>query len=559
MQARGSLAALARLLATAEPSTGGPAALLVRSLCNVCPPIGASTAAARPSAFAAAHRHWQQGGSGCAYGWTALRQFSSGKQAVNEDAVIMEAVEDTLRPRVLRFFAFFMICGAGIKVLPIVAAQAVGNCLALLDAQQPFMVKAGCSRLQLLMRLEAGRQKAVEEGAARKLLRLMQRPDVEQGVIDYALSAISMLAGCDEGLQALAEAGGIAALEAWLAGVQRSPATEDAMDSVQQLLAVLSTARGPCGLIVKCYLCNCKDVNSMQADGGRQFMAEEEDLDAIWDDAPPPRRQAAPTAQAEPSSSDDSYFQGGSDNESDDSTARRAKAAEARLKDFGEEAAAQQPGAAALPSAVAAFTSVEGPPAFLDPEATRPLAVAVHREVNNVGAGGGPPPDPHSMNRLTNKRGQAVGEWDVSQMAPKLKSEMEQEKGVISGAAVRYRTDDRVGTISAGQIAMLGGQVGEDGEDGIAAAQPAGPAPKHPVAKGKPSKPMGVDEFMDKGVGGAQLPRKRQDRKDKEKDKRRQFGGWPSRLFLARVDACMCAGAGSSSMSRTLAGSDRSL
>lgn len=51
-----------------------------------------------------------------------------------------------------------------------------------------------------------------------------------------------MLAGCDEGLQALAEAGGIAALEAWLAGVQRSPVTEHAMDSVQQLLAVLSTA-----------------------------------------------------------------------------------------------------------------------------------------------------------------------------------------------------------------------------------------------------------------------------------------------------------------------------
>ena len=31
---------------------------------------------------------------------------------------------------------------------------------------------------------------------------------------------------------------------------------------------------------------------------------------------------------------------------------------------------------------------------------------------------------------------------------------------------------------------------------------------------------MGVTDFMDKGVGGAQLPRKRQDRKDKEKSKR---------------------------------------
>lgn len=32
-------------------------------------------------------------------------------------------------------------------------------------------------------------------------------------------------------------------------------------------------------------------------------------------------------------------------------------------------------------------------------------------------------PDPHSQNRLMNKRGQAVGEWDVSQMAPKLKEQ----------------------------------------------------------------------------------------------------------------------------------------
>lgn len=38
--------------------------------------------------------------------------------------------------------------------------------------------------------------------------------------------------------------------------------------------------------------------------------------------------------------------------------------------------------------------------------------------------------------------------------------------------------------------------------------------------KRKATKAMGVTEFMDKGVGGAQLPRNRQDRKDKEKSKR---------------------------------------
>ncbi|KAI7836123.1 hypothetical protein COHA_010002 [Chlorella ohadii] len=216
---------------------------------------------------------------------------------------------------------------------------------------------------------------------------------------------------------------------------------------------------------------------------------------------------------------------------SDDSAARRAKAAAARLRDYGEEeeeaGSKQAAGPAApaapaglLPSAAVAFTKVEGPPAFLDPEATRPLAVAVHRAVSHVAADGGPLPDLRSANQLLNKRGQAAGEWDVSRMAPKLKEEQQQEKGVITGSAVRYRTDDRVGAVSAAQIAMLGGKVGEEEEDDGLPAAPGAAAPKHPVPKGKASKPMAVDDFLDKGLGGAQLPRKRQDRKDKEKDKR---------------------------------------
>ncbi len=56
-------------------------------------------------------------------------------------------------------------------------------------------------------------------------------------------------------------------------------------------------------------------------------------------------------------------------------------------------------------------------------QATRPLAVAVHRAVSHVAADGGPLPDLRSANQLLNKRGQAAGEWDVSRMAPKLKEE----------------------------------------------------------------------------------------------------------------------------------------
>ncbi len=45
-----------------------------------------------------------------------------------------------------------------------------------------------------------------------------------------------------------------------------------------------------------------------------------------------------------------------------------------------------------------------------------------------------------------------------------------------------------------------------------------------------PSKPMEVAEFLTKGIGAAQLPRKAQDRKDKEKEKRSKgqsaIGSW---------------------------------
>ena len=52
----------------------------------------------------------------------------------------------------------------------------------------------------------------------------------------------------------------------------------------------------------------------------------------------------------------------------------------------------------------------------------RPLAVVAHQAVSHVGAdGAGPAPDPKSSNRVANKRGQGAGEWDISQMAPKLK------------------------------------------------------------------------------------------------------------------------------------------
>lgn len=202
-------------------------------------------------------------------------------------------MHDTLRPRVLRFFALLMIAGAGANVLPHVAAASVGNCLSLLDATQPFMIKAGCSRLRLLMRLDAARARAVAAGAAAKLLRVVQAPDADAGarrclgadlavcgtgtscgglantggcsraqaclaharqrplpqrpccrllcagVVDYALAALEDLCACQEGLESLREAGGAAGLQAFLAGAGGGAAAEDAAQRARRLLAAL--------------------------------------------------------------------------------------------------------------------------------------------------------------------------------------------------------------------------------------------------------------------------------------------------------------------------------
>lgn len=85
------------------------------------------------------------------------------------------------------------------------------------------------------------------------------------------------------------------------------------------------------------------------------------------------------------------------------------------------------------------------------------------------------------------------------------------------------------GLSTAAQIAMLGGQWKPStaetlpGDDRDPGAGNAG-------VKRKATAAMGVNEFMEKGVGGAALPRNRQDRKDKEKLKRAKgqssVGSW---------------------------------
>lgn len=118
----------------------------------------------------------------------------------------------------------------------------------------------------------------------------------------------------------------------------------------------------------------------------------------------------------------------------------------------------------ALPSVAAAFDTVHERPKFLDPDALRPHATTFA-----------------SQNLPASAKEENIS-WDISKMAPKLKgsSVTEQAAGVVSALAVRYKE-----------------------------GQP------------RSTKAIPIEDFIEKGTG-AQLPRKRQDTKDKEKAKRQK-------------------------------------
>ncbi|KAG1657958.1 hypothetical protein FOA52_004729 [Chlamydomonas sp. UWO 241] len=220
-----------------------------------------------------------------------------------------------------------------------------------------------------------------------------------------------------------------------------------------------------------------------------------------------------------------------------DSAQRRAVEAEARLRDFHKEE--RRAPTTALPSAFSAFGEVDGPPAFLDPEATRQLARAP-ASLGRSGlaadgsAGSGAPGAAGRM-----KPG---ADFDLSLLAPKLKGDHKRQTGdtrelskvaVIEGKAKRNRTDggpEASQAYSAATIALLGGKVNEDA-GGSGGNGGGGPSRASEAGPRVPSAPMPVSEFLNKG-GGQLMPRKAQDRRDKEKDKRLKgqsaIGSWKS-------------------------------
>ena len=187
-----------------------------------------------------------------------------------------------------------------------------------------------------------------------------------------------------------------------------------------------------------------------------------------------------------------------------------------------------------LPSALAAFDEVEGPPSFLNPEARRqfsfhPSSTAAH--ANSLPDGETAAAGSVKQHQQGKQKKQVPGpDFDISKLAPPLKGSKRDNGGsslidvrgqvnpeaVITGQAKRYKPDAQGPQVSLAQIAMLGGKIPKSGGTGGGGA----------------SKALSVDEFLVGKGGNAQMPRKGQDRRDKEKDKREKgqsaIGSWKS-------------------------------
>jgi len=145
-----------------------------------------------------------------------------------------------------------------------------------------------------------------------------------------------------------------------------------------------------------------------------------------------------------------------------------------------------------LPSPETLLEDMNSIPEFLNPEAIGELpgfkGNSVAEEISK---------------RAQNSARNRVNERDISRLAPKLQSDIsDSQEGVVEQKAVSYRNRDM---LQAEDMPIQGSTM-----PGVGPAR----------VKGISQKAMSIDKFIEGGVGGRQLPRKRQDTKDKEKQKR---------------------------------------
>jgi len=172
-----------------------------------------------------------------------------------------------------------------------------------------------------------------------------------------------------------------------------------------------------------------------------------------------------------------------------------------------------------LPSFDDVFQTVGGPPSFLDPEATRPVAENFSHQRAAILRSGAQAAGGEDVIGS----GVATGGKKVGVIEGRAKLYSKQEQAAAEQQQERKDGSDETG-YSAAAIALMGGNVDKMEEEGGGKGSGAGDKRKGPSAA------MGVQDFLEKGVGGAALPRKRQDRRDKEKSKRQlgqsSIGSW---------------------------------
>ncbi|MEW5308895.1 MAG: hypothetical protein WDW38_000816 [Sanguina aurantia] len=228
-----------------------------------------------------------------------------------------------------------------------------------------------------------------------------------------------------------------------------------------------------------------------------------------------------------------------SSEESVDSATMRAREADLRLRDHGEEVSSGAGRQAQLPSAFDMFDEVAGPPTFLDPESTRPLAASRTHGFDVVA-----PSAPVSTAWHGPRGNIAPGqEFDLARLAPLLKGESRpgtgpEKRSAPAGAVIEAKfkrnktmdapeytamqvallggnVADRIDAYKQAMIALMGGDVADQGGDeggGTGSVQAVrGPTPAAGHGQGDASQGK-----RDRGPSTKPMP----DRKDKEKLKR---------------------------------------
>jgi hypothetical protein len=163
--------------------------------------------------------------------------------------------DDVNKARFVRFFAAIFMLSAGLQVIPVAAAAAVDHAVQLMAAPTEFLRRAGVSRLNILLNIEAARRKAAECGAIAHLLKLLDATDAHGGsgqeanslLSAAAMNALSSIATLPEGIAGIAACDGERVLGDFVQQIERTAATEDSIHQALRLLADLKATPGTDG------------------------------------------------------------------------------------------------------------------------------------------------------------------------------------------------------------------------------------------------------------------------------------------------------------------------